>query len=182
MRSWELDLAANRAKLLAMLERSRSRMREEGIRILTFAEDSDPDKVRKIHEMNLEAEQDVPTTIPLVPYPVEITERWLLGSPALRPDRIWLARTGEDIVGISMLAYPPTVGNVWTDWTGTARKIRGRGVARALKLETVAQAIALGVTRVRTSNDGENAPILHLNEEMGYLRIPGWIQYHRALS
>jgi hypothetical protein len=33
------------------------------------------------------------------------------------------------------------------------------------------------VARVRTENDGQNAPILHLNEEMGYERIPGWIQY-----
>ena len=29
---------------------------------------------------------------------------------------------------------------------------------------------------VRTENDGENAPILHLNELMGYYRIPGWVQ------
>ena len=178
MRSWELDLVANRERLLAMLERSRERMREQGIRILTFAEDRDPQKVRKIHDMNWEAEQDVPTTVPHVPYPLSITEKWLT-SPALRPDRIWLARLGEDVVGISMLAYPPSLGNVWTDWTGTARKVRGKGVARALKLETVAQALALGITGVRTSNDGENAPILHLNEDMGYRRIPGWIQYHR---
>jgi hypothetical protein len=32
------------------------------------------------------------------------------------------------------------------------------------------------VKRVRTNNDGENKPILHLNEEMGYTRIPGYIQ------
>jgi len=36
-----------------------------------------------------------------------------------------------------------------------------------LKYETVAQAITLGVTRLRTDNDSENAPILHLNAEMG---------------
>lgn len=47
----------------------------------------------------------------------------------------------------------------------------------ALKLETVLQAMALGVTRVRTSNDGKNAPILHVNATMGYEPIPGWIQF-----
>ena len=66
------------------------------------------------------------------------------------------------------------------DYTGTARSVRGQGVARALKYETVAQAIALGQQRVRTNNDAENAPILKLNAEMGYTRIPGWIQFHRA--
>ena len=78
--------------------------------------------------------------------------------------------------GMSVLEYPPGIGNVWTDYTGTARSVRGRGIARALKCETVSQAAALGVLRVRTNNDGENKPILHLNEEMGYHRIRGFIQ------
>jgi hypothetical protein len=53
-------------------------------------------------------------------------------------------------------------------------------VARALKLESLAQAIELGARRARTENDGENAPILHLNEELGYRQIPGMIQFHRS--
>ena len=79
-------------------------------------------------------------------------------------------------MGVSQLSYPPERGHVETDWTGTARKVRGRGVARALKCETVMQAIALGVTKVRTDNDGENAPILHLNASMGYTRLTDMIQ------
>ena len=93
---------------------------------------------------------------------------------------MWIAREGDDIVGISVLAYPPMRGNVWPDWTGTARKVRGRGVARALKLETVMQAIALGVKSVRTENDGENAPILHLNEQMGYRASPAGFSLEEA--
>ena len=81
---------------------------------------------------------------------------------------------------MSVLAYPPQRGNVWTAWTCTARSVRGRGLARALKLETLAQAIELGVPKVRTANDGENAPILHLNEQMGYQRLPGWLEFHRT--
>ncbi|HEV2034626.1 MAG TPA: hypothetical protein VGU71_10595, partial [Candidatus Dormibacteraeota bacterium] len=44
------------------------------------------------------------------------------------------------------------------------------------KCETLLQAIALGVDRVRTDNDGENAPILHLNASMGYTRRTDQIQ------
>jgi hypothetical protein len=84
-------------------------------------------------------------------------------------------------VGISQLAYPPVRGVVATDWTGTARKVRGRGVARALKCETLMQAIALGVDRVRTDNDSANAPILYINETMGYrIRVEG-IQFLKEL-
>ena len=39
------------------------------------------------------------------------------------------------------------------------------------------QADALGIARVRTGNDAENAPILHLNEEMGYRQFGTGIQY-----
>ena len=99
----------------------------------------------------------------------------------MRPDRIWLAREGDEIIGISQLSYPPVRGVVSTDWTGMARKARGRGIARALKCETLMQAIGLGVDRVRTDNDSTNAPILHINETMGYRRRPDMIQLLKVL-
>jgi GNAT superfamily N-acetyltransferase len=177
-KAWELDLVARRAAIVAMAAASRAKMRDAGIRIHTIDEDPDPEKFHKIHETSEEAASDVPTTIPHVREPFEQFMKWF-DSPSLRMDRIWIARSGDDIVGISTLAYPSGRGNVWTDWTGTARRVRGQGVARALKLETVMQAMDLGITRVRTENDGENAPILHLNEEMGYTRIPGTVQLLR---
>lgn len=174
-KAWELDLRERRGAIEKMAAESRAKMRDAGVRIHTIDKEDDPDKFHKIHEMSEEAASDVPTTIPHVREPFEQFMKWF-DSPSVRLDRMWIARDGDDIVGISVLAYPRTRGNVWTDWTGTARKVRGRGVARALKLETVMQAMSLGVTRVRTENDGANAPILHLNEEMGYYRIPGWVQ------
>ena len=37
-----------------------------------------------------------------------------------------------------------------------------------------------GIARVRTDNDGENAPILHLNASMGYTRRKDMIQLMKA--
>ena len=180
-KAWQLDLVAQRRKLEEMAVESREKMRAAGITIHTIDKDGDPEKFHKIHEMSEEAASDVPTTIPHVRQPFEVFAKWF-EAPTVRLDRMWIAREGDDIVGISVLSYPPTRGNVWTDWTGTSRKVRGRGVARALKLETVMQAIAIGVTSVRTENDGENAPILHLNEQMGYVRIPGWTQFLKTAA
>jgi GNAT superfamily N-acetyltransferase len=59
--------------------------------------------------------------------------------------------------------------------------VRGRGIARALKYTTIAQAIELGATLIETQNDAENAPILHLNQEMGYEPVTPVIELHRAL-
>lgn len=174
-KSWELDLAAKRATLEAMTAASRARMRAEGIEVLTIDRVDDAEKWVKLHAMVQQAVQDIPTTVPHAPESLRSFMQWMEG-PGMHLDRLWVAREGDAIVGMSVLEFPPGVGNVWTDFTGTSRSVRGRGVARALKCETVIQAIALGVTHVRTNNDGENKPILHLNEEMGYTRIPGNIQ------
>ena len=179
-RFWELDLVAGRERITKMATESRERMRREGIRILTLAADNDPNKFEQLKRMSDEAESDVPTTVPHVTQGMAEFMKWF-ASPGLRPERIWIARDADDIVGISQLAYPPARGVVATDWTGMARKARGRGIARALKCETLMQAIALGVDRVRTDNDSTNAPILHINETMGYRRRHDGIQYLKVL-
>ena len=177
-RFWELDLLANRARLEAMARESREKMRQRKITVLTIDRDGDPDKWTKLWRMSNEAERDVPTTVPHVDVTFADFMKWLR-SPGLREDRIWIAREGDAILGVSMLSYPPKRGVVVTDWTGVARAGRGHGVARALKCETVMQAIALGVDRVRTDNDSQNAPILHINDTMGYRRRPDGIQFVR---
>lgn len=179
-RFWELDLVANRDRIQKMTDESRARMRTDGIEILTLARDTDPDKFHKLQRMSDEAESDIPTTVPNVPLAFEQFMLWFQ-SPGLREDRIWIARENDDIVGVSQLIYPPVRGVVATDWTGTARKVRGRGVARALKCETLMQAMVLGVDRVRTDNDSTNVPILHINETMGYTRRPDSIQLLKEL-
>jgi GNAT superfamily N-acetyltransferase len=178
-RFWELDLIANRAKLEAMAAESRAKMRDEKIRVLTIDRDTDPEKWTKLWRMSEEAIHDIPTTVPFTGTTFDDFMKWMR-SPGLHEDRIWIARDGDAILGVSILSYPPKRGVVSTDWTGVARAGRGRGIARGLKYETVMQAIALGVDRVRTDNDFENTPILHINETMGYKRRPDGIQFMRA--
>lgn len=179
-RFWELDLVSRRDALEAMTEASRTRMREQGIEVATLDEVEDAEKYRKLWRMSEEASQDTPRTVPWTPTPFETFAAWLR-NPGIREDRAWIARLGSEIVGVSLLAYPPVRGVVVTEWTGTARSVRGKGVARALKCETVMQAIALGVDRVRTDNDFQNMPILHVNESMGYRPRPEMIQFIKEL-
>jgi GNAT superfamily N-acetyltransferase len=175
-RRWELDLVEGRDRILAMTEACRAKMRAQGIRVLTLADDDDPDAIRKIWLLSVEAERDEPKTLGNVDEALEDYIEWLDG-PDMRHDRVWLAREGSDLVGISALEYPPVRGFVGTSWTATARSVRGRGIARALKCETLAQAIALGIDRVRTGNDAQNDPILHINASMGYRPIVGRIDF-----
>ncbi len=177
-RFWELDLVANRAKLEAMAADSRAKMRKEKIRVLTVDKDTDPEKWKKLWQMSEEAIRDIPTTAPITETSFVDFMKWMKG-PGLHEDRIWIARDGDAILGVSILSYPPKRGVVSTDWTGVARAGRGRGIARAVKYETVMQAIALGVDRIRTDNDFKNTPILHINETMGYKRRADGIQFMR---
>ncbi len=178
----ELDLEAGREKLLETARHLRQLMRDQGVSLLTLARDTDPDSLRKLYEMTIAAEKDVPTTMP---WRTETFDEWQsswFSNPCVRKDRFWIAREGDEIVGLSAIDYPVKRGLPWTSFTATSRSVRGRGIARALKYESVAQAIELGHKRIRTMNDGENAPILHINGEMGYGLVMQTIELHRDLD
>lgn len=178
---WELDLVAGQKRLLEGAERTREQMAKQGVRLLTLNLDEDPDRLPKLYELSIAAQQDIPTTVPLRADPFDEWHRFWFENPSVREDRFWIAREGEAIVGLSVIGFPPQRGVPWTFFTATSKSVRGRGVARALKYETLAQAIALGAEHVRTNNDGENAPIIHLNAEMGYELVDPTIELHRNL-
>jgi RimJ/RimL family protein N-acetyltransferase len=181
-RDSELDLIGQRDQLLAEAMRQRRKMQDQGVKLLPLSEDADPDRMTKLHEMMVAAEQDIPTTVPTREMPFDEWKRATFENPGIRADHFWIAREGDAIVGLSVLTFPPRRGLPWTDFTATSRAVRGRGIARALKYETMVQAIDLGFTRVRTSNDGDNAPMLHINLEMGYQLIRPVIELHRDLA
>jgi GNAT superfamily N-acetyltransferase len=162
-RYWELDLRHHQERLLALAKKAGDHARQQGVRLLTLAE-------------------DMPSTVPWLGLSPQLFQAWL-NDPHKRSDRFWIARVDGTLAGMSVLAYPAAEGAlVSTAWTGIGRKFRGRGLARTLKLATLAQAIELGVTRVRTDNDSTNAPILHLNEELGYIEVPGHVKLHLSLE
>src|SRR2546430_728236 len=97
----------------------------EHIEITTIDVVADPEKWRKLHAMCEASVQDIPTTVPHAPESFESFMQWM-SSPGMHADRLWVAREGTAIVGMSVLGYPPGVGNVWTDYTGTSRAVRGR--------------------------------------------------------
>jgi RimJ/RimL family protein N-acetyltransferase len=178
----ELDLVQRRDHIKATAEKARELMATRGVRLLTVDEDGDPDKLPKLHAMMLESERDIPTTAPLSVLSLGEWKLEWFGNPSIREDRFWIAREGDDIVGMSVLGYPVERGVPWTSMTGTARRVRGRGIARAVKYQSIEQAVELGFARVRTNNDGDNAPILHLNDVMGYRPLGYIVELHRELS
>lgn len=176
-KAWELDLVAGAERLLALREATRAQMAAAGVRLLTMAASPAPDRLRRFHALDVATTEDIPHTVPFtMPTYEEFEQHWRL-SPDVREDRVWLAWAGDELVALSFLRYPVSTGVVWTGYTACRRDHRGRGIARAVKLETLGQAVELGVPRVRTDNDEANAPMLHINEALGYHRVPGYLSY-----
>jgi len=181
MRTSELDLVARRDHIMTTLEECRRQMKQQGVELHPISEDRDPERYRKLHATMIESEKDIPTTVPWRELSFEEWRRFWFDNPAIREDRFWIAREGDAIVGTSVLDSPVVRGIPWTAYTGTARSVRGRGIARALKYETMAQAIEAGYVRVRTTNDSDNPSILRINNEMGYQLVAPVVELHRKL-
>jgi GNAT superfamily N-acetyltransferase len=177
----ELDLVAHHDDLLRGRSQERQKVKAQGVTMLTLNDYEDPDRLVKLYEMMIAAEQDIPSTVPIPTQPFDEWMRATFDDPGVREDRFWIALDGEAVVGLSYLEFPPVRGLPWTAFTATSKAVRGRGIARALKYESMAQAIELGYKLVRTANDGANAPILHINEAMGYRVVTPVIELHRSL-
>ena len=178
---WELDLRTDGSRLVAEAAEARDQMAAAGIKSTTLAGWSDPERVRKLHELEDRTIHDVPHTVAIVREALEdFVKR--VGRPDRPPDRVWIALDGDRPIAMSNLKYPPVRGDVWTGYTCTDPEYRGRGLARGIKLQTLAQAVELGVPLVYTDNDSENGPMLHINEKLGYRPRPGFVEHHKRVT
>lgn len=181
LRTSELDLVARRDQLMAAARTTKERLLEQGVVMHPLSEDPDPDALYKLYLLMLESGHDIPRSMPDHEMTFDEWRRFWLDNPAIRQERFWIAREGDDVLGCSVLDCPVVRGVPVTAHTGTLRKARGRGIARALKYQSIAQAIEAGYTRVRTNNDADNPAILRINAEMGYHLVRPMMELHCAL-
>lgn len=178
---WELDLNQRGARIITEAREAREIMAPAGITFTTLADWRDPSALKKLFVLVDRTVQDVPHSVSIPPERVEDFEE-RMNSPERPHDRVWIACHGDQPVALSFLRFPPVRGPVWTGFTCTDRQYRGRGIARAVKLQGLAQAAQLGVSFVYTDNDTENAPMLHINERLGYHLRPGFIEHHKRVT
>jgi GNAT superfamily N-acetyltransferase len=180
-RVWQLDLREHGPRLVEELKRARQALADGGVTLTTLSSWQDPDALKKLLELSNLTAQDIPHTLPILDETYEDYAR-RMRAPDRPHDRIWIALHGGRPVSLSYLKFPPVRGTVWTSYTCTHPEYRGRGLARAVKLQTLAQAAELGVPFVCTTNDSENAPILHLNQALGYVSRPGFVEHHKRVT
>lgn len=105
----------------------------------------------------------------------------MLDGPANEPEFIFVALDGKRMIGMTSIMLPKE-GPAVTSSTVVLREYRGRGIALALKVMSLAALQKRSYAEARTQNDTANPPILHLNERLGYRRLPGWLQWEKRLQ
>ena len=153
----------------------------EGMRALTFAdlkaETGEEAAWQAYYQCFREARLDVPRTAPPTETPFEefVKHR---SQPKFSADGIWLAVTDAGAV-VAMTELQRDFTNparLNIGLTGTRRAYRRRGLGLALKLRGMAQAQSEGIRELWTNNASNNAPMLALNDRLGFVRQPAHVE------
>ena len=182
MRSYEsrLDLAAFDPALWADAE---ARVRASGIEFKTLRELEDvPGHWRKHHAMGEALAADVPSAEPRTPVEKSVWLSAVRSNPSLLHDAYLFAVKGGEYVGISMLKSSVASTDLTTGMTGVRREYRRQGIALALKLKTIAWAKQNGYSQIKTWNEANNQGMLGINERLGFVRQPAWLDMVKVLK
>lgn len=140
----------------------------------------DPGRNRKLYELDRLLSADAPQAeyAPDRSF-ADYVDFAITGSRAL-PDRFFVAVHENDYVGFTqvMLSSKQTLYQLLT---GVRREHRGKGIALALKLHTIAHAKAAQVQTIITNNDPSNLSMLRLNERLGFVRQPDLLFFRKTL-
>ena len=185
-RYWESRLDVN-AFDFAPFAAAEPRAKAEGITIVTLADElakhgESEDMLRAIFEMESAAFMDVPFPDPPTPFHFDEWKKWVLEGPGGLKDAFFLAKDGDKYAGVSnMHKNDEHPGIIFQGFTGVIREYRGKGVAMALKLQTVRYARANNYREIRTGNNTRNRPMLRINEAMGFTKQPVWLEFDKTL-
>jgi GNAT superfamily N-acetyltransferase len=173
-----LDLAAfDETRFAGAVER----VRQGGIRFFTLADEAGEETERKLYEFMCRTVPDIPGWDNPVDEPYAHWRKWVLESQYTRRDGIIIAADGERFAGATIVQAEAEGGGMYTCSTSVDPDYRGRGVALALKLLSVAVARHHGAPLMRTNNDSLNGPMLAVNRKLGYRPEPGFYRMRREL-
>ena len=155
-----------------------------GIRFVTLADR--PELVAGVHRVALEAFPDIPMAEdPLEVGTLEAFAARDVTRAGIPQDGFFVAldEAPAEVVGYASLIFEPGSTTVaYHDMTAVRPAYRGRGIATALKLATIAWAVDHGLEALETGNDEGNAPMRAVNARLGYVPLPDEIGLQGPLA
>jgi len=144
-------------------------------------ENIDPQWRHKLHLLDSELEQDVPSPDAPKKTSFEDFEKHILKNPNFIADAFFVALDNGEIVGESSLWVSETDRErLITGSTGVGRSHRRRGIATALKLHAIVYARQHGIKIIVTDNEENNA-MYQINLMLGFEPQPTWIVFEKTL-
>lgn len=142
---------------------------------IVFMADLDSGEFRRaIHELFETVRIDIPRATPPKRMDFEQFEAHVLGDDAFCWEGSLVARDSKGgLIGMSGV-FNGGESHTLDQWLlAVRREWRGRGLARALKARGLLWARANGIREIRTDNDSRNAPMLSINDRIGFIRQRG---------
>jgi mycothiol synthase len=140
----------------------------------------DPERNQKLCDLGNAVSNDVPLGMPATALTLEQFQKSILEISWAREKAFVVAIFDGRYIGLNNIGIDSN-GNAFVDVTGVLPEFRGRGLAQALKLKGIEWAISQGIEEMATSNDLVNAPMLAVNEKMGFVRQPASIRFAKKL-
>ena len=142
-----------------------------GLRFTPFGSGDDPDRLYELYaRLFADAPDDSLRPPDRARFQREVLDR--AGTVTL------LACAGDEPVGLAIVV-PHGDDQFGNALTGVVPDHRGRGLARALKVLSAEAARAAGARWLVTGNNARNAPMLAVNEALGYRREAGILHLRR---
>lgn len=181
MRTWESRLDVAKCDLTPF-EKASEKVAAQGIVIKTYEDLADyPNRNPVVYDLFNMLMADVPSPEPFTPTEFEEWEKHL-DAPGFLPDANWIAFDGDKPIGLTGLSKSLAGKFLETGLTGVLPEYRGRSIASALKYRAVAYARDKGAPYIRTDNAVSNAPMLSINERLGFEKQPAWISFARQFK
>lgn len=168
----------------AQFEEQLARTRAAGIEIVLLRDlqARDPNWQRKLYDLHIAGNRDIPATGEKRYPPFE---EWLtrqLTSPTFDPDLYFVALDGDTYAGHSYGSINTEGSRVQfvTGVTAVRREYRRKGIATALKIHIIRLIKTRGVEEIFTTNDSQN-PMYQLNLALGFVPQPTWVRVEKSL-
>lgn len=159
-----------------------TKLAAKGIEIVSLAELSkrDLDWQRRIYDLEMVINQDVPSPHPFSPPPFSAYAQREFEDPEFMPEGWFVAVADGQYVGTTTLdKVSEDVDLLHTKFTGVHRAYRRRGIASALKVRAIQFAQSLGA-RLILANNEENNPMFQLNLALGFQPQPADVDWERS--
>ena len=162
------------------------RVEQQGVSINTLAEERmrDPNCVEKLYALSTALHQDDPARSALAAPAYNAREaRLWLDMPYVLPDAYFIARQGDQYVGVSGVSlFEALPGGLTQSFTGVIREKRRQGIATALMLRAIDYAALHNYQIIQSFIRPTQSAMLLLNKKLGFRELSGSVTLEKCLK